>query len=107
MADQYRQGHILLIRRELPPTAQLASGFTPGHIVLARGETGREHVFKSDRVRIYQEGSDLFIEIVGDDPVLLEHPEHGDFEVEPGTYRLVEQIEADPERLAAARKSYD
>lgn len=104
--DQYRQGHILLLRQDLP-TAAIPGKFIPGHVVLATGETGREHVFKSERVAIFQEGSDLYIEVKGDEPVLLEHPEHDDIEVEPGTYRLVEQIEADPLARERPRRSFD
>lgn len=107
MANQYRQGHILLDPCAIPVSAQRVEPAIAGHVVIAAGETGREHVFKTPRVFIFQEGSNLFIEVTGDEPVYLEHPEHGEIEVDPGCYRLVEQREAEPGAGLAARPSYD
>jgi hypothetical protein len=106
MSNQYRQGHILLDPlRELPKKATRVQLANENHVVVATGETGREHVFKSGNVALFQEGPDLYIEVTGDEPIYLEHPEHGDIDVEPGIYRVVEQREADPVRRE--RVSYD
>jgi hypothetical protein len=113
MHDQYRQGHILLVRvTALPAGAVPHVGDRPDHHVIAHGESGREHVFKGGRVAIFMEGGTLFVEILGDDPVWLDHPEHGNIAVEPGIWRVVEQQEDDGEVVSlgqapAPRRSYD
>ncbi len=92
--EQVRQGHILLdpIDRipkgavKLPPTR-------PGEVVLATGETGREHLFKTERVEVSQEDSQLYIEVLGDEPVYLEHEQHGQIEIQPGAYKMTDQRE--------------
>ena len=97
MQRQFRQGHILLHPvRSIPKknTIQVKPA-KENHVVLATGETGREHVFKSERVSMWQQDGNLFIEVTGDEPVWLEHPEHGDIEVPPGEYRLIHQREAE------------
>src|SRR5215472_16743074 len=101
--NQYRQGHILLNPAPIPKHATRKEH--DRHAVIATGESGREHVFKSERVHIFMDGANLYIEIRGDDPVTLEDPEHGDIDIEPGTYRVVEQREADTYR--AERVSFD
>lgn len=104
---QYRQGHVFLDPQSLPPSA-VTVVTKPAHVVLATGETGREHVFKSGRVALFQANGFLFIEIAGDEPVTLEHPEHGDIEVDPGTYKIIEQREADDIGFGRQeRSSYD
>ncbi len=95
MAKQHRQGHIVL-----DPIAAIPKNAIPvppvgTRVVIATGESGREHLFKMGRVQAFQEDGDLFIEVTGDEPVYLEHPEHGQHEVEPGAYRVIEQREMD------------
>lgn len=102
---QYRQGHILLNPAVIPASARRLTPPRENHVVLATGETGREHVFRSSVVDIYQEGMALFIEVRGDGAI-LHHEEHGDIEVEPGTYEIREQQEHD-DVLATPRRSYD
>jgi hypothetical protein len=110
-AKQVRQGHILLDPvKAIPEGAVKLPPTRPGEVVLATGETGREHIFKSGRVFLYQHEGSLFIEVSGDDPVYLEHPEHGHIEIEPGDYKIVEQIEDDSEfgfGEPRQRSSYD
>jgi len=102
----YRQGHILLVwQKKLSKTVRPAE-FTPGHVVIARGETGREHVFTSDRVSLFQDlDGGLFIKVINS--AVLEHEEHDDIEVEPGIWRVVEQREEDPENMVARRSFPD
>ena len=110
MADQYRQGHILLDPiRAVPANAARVEPERPGHVVLARGESGREHVFRGGNVNLFQQNGNLFIEILGDDDVLLEHPEHGDIAIPPGLYRVVEQREAEGNDIGphSERQSFD
>jgi len=106
-AHQVRQGHILLNPERIPTTARPVPPDKSGRVVLARGETGREHVFKFGRVNAYQHEGVLFIEVTGDDPVFLEHDEHGDIEIYPGTYRVVEQREQDIGFGNPVRRSFD
>lgn len=103
--NQYRQGHILLNPAMIPIDARQLTPPIPNHVVLATGETGREHVFQSPLVDIYQKGSSLFIEVKGDGAV-LHHEEHGDIEVDPGTYEVLEQQEAD-DVFYVPRRSHD
>lgn len=108
---QVRQGHILLNPvSTIPKTAQRQKPTRPGEIVIASGESGREHLFKSNRVEIFQEGANVYIEVLGEGPVFLEHPEHGDIAVEPGKYMLIEQREAGDGEInhgSPVRRSYD
>jgi hypothetical protein len=111
---QYRQGHILLDRvSRIPRAADRVVPAVPDHVVIAHGETGREHVFTGGRVTLFmeksdQEGTNLFIEITGDGPVWLEHPEHGDIEVDPGVYKVIDQREADDVGFGIQeRRSFD
>jgi hypothetical protein len=89
----YRQGHILLGREESLPANAVPVPHPPGYVVIATGETGREHCFKSERVEIFQQDGLLFIEVRGDEPVELSHPEHGVIEVDPGIWKVIEQRE--------------
>jgi hypothetical protein len=108
MAKQVRQGHILLTPEVVPESAIPLKPNKENHIVLASGESGREHLFRSARVNLFQFDGSLFIEVIGDEPVILEHDEHGDIEVEPGTYRIVEQRELDDDSIGfGTRRSYD
>lgn len=111
MAKQYRQGHILLTPvSTIPKIAIRQKPTRPGEVVVASGESGREHLFKSERVSIFQDGANVFLEIIGSGSVWLEHPEHEDIEIEPGKYMLVEQREASDGELnhgSPARRSYD
>jgi hypothetical protein len=97
-STQYRQGHILLqSRKSLPASAQPVE-HEPGKVVIARGETGREHLFKSERVALFQGQNEagvgsLFIEVIGDEPVELLHEEHGVIELDPGVWEVIEQRE--------------
>lgn len=114
---QYRQGHILLhpvtILPNFRPPVVIGDTFgtsgqvRQGEVVLATGETGREHIFRSEKVSIFQSEGSIYIEVRGIDPIALEHPEHEDIEIEPGVYRLVEQREASFDDHAAPRRSFD
>ena len=108
MAKQHRQGHVFLDPIAAIPEKAIPVPPVGGRIVIATGESGREHLFKMGRVAAFQEGSDLFLEIIGDDPVTLEHPEHGDQDIEPGIYRVIEQRETDIGfGNEAVRRSFD
>jgi hypothetical protein len=106
--NQYRQGHILLNPAAIPAAAHRIKPARENHVVLATGESGREHVFRSPLVDIFQVGPSLFIEVKGDGAV-LHHEEHGDIEVEPGTYEVLEQQEADDDEIGfgGTRRSFD
>lgn len=104
----YRQGHILLDKRRSLPRGATPVEHEPGKVVLARGETGREHLFQSDRVALFRAENDgttdTFIEVIGEEPVALIHEEHGAIDVDPGVYAIVEQREV--ETRGIVRRSY-
>jgi hypothetical protein len=109
--QQVRQGNLLLTPAPLPLTAKTTLRFHQGdRVVLSHGETGGEHEFRSERVRVWENGGETFIEVLGDRPVALEHttPRHDSTPLNPGTYRFGEAREASPPRTRAEpRRSPD
>jgi len=111
---QYRQGHVLVQPvSAIPPDAVAVAPKRPGVVVIAEGESGREHHFKGDRVSLFQSHGDLYFSVSelndadGEPiPVVLDHPEHGPIELYPGDYLVIEQREADP-ITRAVRDSFD
>lgn len=109
---QVRQGNLMLTPAQLPPMAVLTKRFhrDGNRIVLSHGETGGEHEFRSERVRVWEDGGETYIEVLGDTPVALEHttPRHDQTALEPGTYRMTEAREApSPRAREAPRASRD
>jgi hypothetical protein len=110
--EQVRQGNLLLTPAKLPPTARMTQRFhsEDGRVVLSHGETGGSHEFRSERVRVWEDGGETYIEVLGDRPVALEHttPRHDTAPLNPGTYRFSEAREAPPPRTGAPpRRSPD
>lgn len=98
---QVRQGNLLLTPAQLPPKAAVTQRFHRGErVVLSHSETGGEHEFRSDMVRVWEDGGETYIEVLGDHPVALEHttPRHDSTPLNPGTYRFSEAREAAPPR---------
>lgn len=104
MAKQVRQGHILLTPRPIPDAARHLK--TVDSHVLATGETGREHLLRSDNLDIYQHGPSLFIHVKGAGGILV-HEEHGEVPLEPGEYEYIEQREFDDTTGFGTRRSHD
>lgn len=94
----YRQGDVLLIKRDKLPEAAKLKNLEPenNRIILLRGEaTGHHHSFVADeKVKGYVgEGERNWLELL--EPAVLEHQEHGPITLEPGIYEQAEQVEDD------------
>jgi hypothetical protein len=96
--DHYRQGDVLLIRRQGPPAAKGRKvPREDGRIVLAHGEvTGHAHAIEADHAELY-EASDgtRWLEVSGE-PATLTHEEHGAVTLDPGIYEVRRQREYVP-----------
>ena len=96
VADQHRQGDILLVKiSELPaymkeiPLMQLK---TPTTILQQSVGSPRPHAMSSKTVKIAETKNqrvNMFIEVLETTP--LTHPEHDTIEVEPGIYEVRKQ----------------
>jgi hypothetical protein len=92
-----RQGDLLLVPiAELPERAREGRR---GRLVLAEGEaTGHAHVVDDDRASLHRHpwSSDLYLSVVGDEPVFLVHEEHDPLALTPGVYEVRRQREYVP-----------
>ena len=94
MSGIYRQGDILLVRVDEKAEGKDIS--EDGRLILAHGEaTGHAH-----EVVTAAPGTAKLIESVNGNrylclagPATVQHQEHGAITVEPGTYRVVRQVE--------------
>ncbi len=111
---QYRQGDVLLIRREIsiddhnrtlteiPPDEK-------GRIVLALGEaTGHAHAVVTENpaaVMGWTDGDKKLLRLI--EKGELQHEEHGSIALAPGDYDVIQQREFDEEAERRERAVYD
>lgn len=97
MMKQYRQGDVLLVAAKLPINAQPAD--KPGDVILAFGEvTGHAHRIKErEKVRMWDAGAERFLQVL--EATMLTHEEHAPVVLQPGIYRLPQQVEYTPAEL--------
>jgi len=93
-----RQGDVCLI-----PVKALPDGAQPrestGRVVLAYGEvTGHAHaIYDVAKARLWDAGVERFLQVL--EPCALAHEEHTQALLEPGIYRLPQQVEYTPQEL--------
>jgi hypothetical protein len=97
MTTQYRQGDVLLVRRQdrkLHDTAPVPRHH--GRIILAEGEaTGHAHAIDSpDATLLEGDEGERYLRV--DAPCDLVHEEHAAIVLEPGLYRVIRQREWGP-----------
>src|SRR5580700_5667217 len=99
-SEMFRQGDVLIIPvKSIPKTATAVE--RDGDVVLAYGEvTGHAHAIKSDRAALFADLklAAIFMRVT-DDPVALEHEEHGTVTIPPGDYEVVRQKEYSPQEI--------
>mgnify|MGYP001584754140 FL=1 len=90
---QYRQGDVLLTKREIhiPSDAK-----TMGRIVAVGEKTGHHHELEGN-AELIEVGMKEQVIMVKDKARLV-HPEHGPIDLEPGTYVVVRQVEHEGEK---------
>jgi hypothetical protein len=93
IARQFRQGDVLLQPvAKIPASAKRVDG--KKDIVLAEGEvTGHAHRIKKpkNRVAAYFDGPTMYLEV--NEPVTVDHEEHGQLTLPPGCYERRLQTE--------------
>lgn len=98
----YRQGDVLVIRREIPSGAKPGKR-DKGRIVLAYGEvTGHVHAISSKAVQIREHEGTRYIR-VPKCGAKLSHEEHGTIKLAPGEYEVRIQREYTPEAIVNVR----
>jgi len=105
MKTIYRQGDVLLELVAAIP--QGAKDVTAGdRIVLAYGEaTGHAHAVHEPltkktpggKARLWDAGAERFLQVL--EKTALKHEEHAPVELDPGIYRVVQQVEYSPEEI--------
>jgi hypothetical protein len=98
--EMFRQGDVLIIPvKSIPKTALAVE--RNGDVVLAYGEvTGHAHAIKSERAALFSDPKLAAIFMcVTDDPVALEHEEHGTVTIPPGGYEVRRQKEYTPSEI--------
>lgn len=102
----YRQGDVLLIRRDGP--FEVADGRiepvarTNGRLVLAEGEaTGHAHAITATGAHLLAHGSERLLAV--DDSVELVHEEHAPITIPAGFYEVIIQRQFDYSTQAARR----
>ena len=72
-----------------------------GRLVLLRGEaTGHAHVVEDDRASLHGWSSLRYLQVEGEEPVVLVHEEHDPLRLGPGVYEVRRQREYVPQRRA-------
>jgi hypothetical protein len=92
----YRQGDVLVVPVDALPEELERVACENGTAILALGEaTSHAHAIKSKRVALFRDRklAAMFLQVSGDDPVILEHAEHGTIAIPAGHYRVVRQRE--------------
>ena len=95
-----RQGDLLLVPVDGLPNG--ADRVRSGRLVLAEGEaTGHAHVVDDERASLHRRRDrwspvELYLSVVGDDPVFLVHEEHDRLRVTPGVWEVRRQREYEP-----------
>lgn len=93
---QYRQGDVLLIPIDSPPTDAEQVSRIDGALVLAEGEaTGHAHTISDETAELVtaEEAAELYLLVHGTESVELVHQEHDTIPVEPGAYKVIRQRE--------------
>lgn len=98
----YRQGDVLLVPCDGVPASAYEEAAENGRVVLARGErTGHAHTMAADQVCYFREDGSgsggAFVRVAGPAPAELTHEEHAPLAIPPGTYRVVQQREYQPQ----------
>ena len=102
-----RQGDVLIVAVTKLPQQLDPVERENGRIVLAHGEvTGHAHAIKDERAALFRDPRlmAVFMHISGDAPVALEHDEHDEILIPPGSYQVIRQVEYTP---AAIRQVAD
>lgn len=103
VGKHYRQGDVLLILVDgLPQEAQEAQLDEKHRIVLAYGEvTGHAHAVSTAHAVLYKTGQERFLHVKTGSALV--HEEHTAINLDPGTYKVVQQREYIPQswRLVA------
>ena len=92
-----RQGDVLLVPAQLPAGAIQTE--TQGDVILAYGEvTGHAHrIRESTKVRMWSAGAERFLQVM--EQTALTHEEHAPVTLQPGIYRLPQQVEYTPQEV--------
>lgn len=94
-----RQGDLLLVPVAAVPEGARELG--SGRLVLLRGEaTGHAHVVENDRASLQGWSSQRYLQLEGEEPVILVHQEHAPLPLGPGVYEVRRQREYVPRRRA-------
>lgn len=105
MAEQYRQGDVMLAPLDAVPEAEDAAVVKrPGKaVILAFGEvTGHSHQFSPatrEHVTMFKSEALNMEWIVVEEEAELKHDEHGPITVAPGVYEVIHQREYHPEAV--------
>src|SRR5471030_808714 len=97
----YRQGDVLVVPVKLIPNGLTLVNREKGLVILAHGEvTGHAHAIKSEKAALFRDLKlmEVFMSVT-DEPVALEHEEHGTITIPPGNYRVIRQREYHPEEI--------
>jgi hypothetical protein len=90
----YRHGDVLL----KPVKAEATNSTVSEKVVLADGEvTGHRHVLTAPKVEDWVLDMHRYVKIAA--PGKLDHPEHGQIAIAPGTYEVVIQRVYSPEAI--------
>ena len=91
-----RQGDVLLVAKQLPKAAKLA---TPDHatdVILAYGEvTGHAHrlrdAYTTGKAKLWDAGAERYLQVL--EIVSLTHEEHSTATIPPGIYLIPTQVD--------------
>lgn len=94
----WRQGDVMLTLIHGLPADALREK-TEGDIILARGEaTGHAHRITADTAELYTWQGDRLIEVKGK-ATALTHEEHTAITLEPGIYKVIQQLQYFPQAI--------
>jgi len=97
-----RQGDVLLIPIKSLPDNLEGVEREGSRLILAHGEvTGHAHAIKDQRAALFRDPklAAVFMQVVGDAPVALEHDEHDTIAIPPGNYEVRRQREYSPSEI--------
>lgn len=95
--EHYRQGDVLLV--SISDIPQAAARIKPKRVILAEGEvTGHVHELVGGKVKVYEDSAKaVFLQIM--EAPELRHAEHATQTIAPGAYRVIRQVEYEPQEL--------
>lgn len=100
MRGMIRQGDVLLVPVDSFPfegnrrNKYVKREKNGGGIIVAAGEaTGHHHRIQTDRVQMYRDTGQFFVEVKNPEGAELTHEEHETLEIPPGKYRVDNQRE--------------